>query len=692
MQVWRLEGGDPSLVLDAVEEVDAESVGYRPDSREIAFGHTDGTVSLYDLITRKQVARLENASGRVYCLAYHPREPRLAVAAGDEVAIWDLTTRRRLLRLRHPERATAIAWHPRGHRLATACDNHQIHLWNAESGQAITSGWNGHRTGGIHLRFDPSGDRVVSSDWHWAFRLWDAATGQHLLSMPRWGMYDFQFDEKSPESGRARGREQRVSGGQEMRVLKRPTPSGSEDIRSLAIHPNVRLLSLLTRTGIALFDLLTGEELAFLSGTFNASKFDATGAFWTAGEGGLLRWRTQTVSDPPTRFRIGPPEWVADLLLNGQDSFALSADGRVVAVPRYSDGAQVIHRGASRRTLRLGPQLDVRGIDISADGRWIGTRTHWHRSTNVRSKLWETNSGRLVANLPSPEIEEVSGFSSDNRWLYVSGQQSVRLEITSLVAAPLLPEGPPATDTQWQKAWRSERMRIGGAASPESRLIAFGQKDGTIDLRSAQSDDSIATIQTPEEGGLGALTFSPDGTRLLALGNESGSLYDFDLRRIREQLAEVGLDWNLPPYPSAKPEELKPILPPRLRVELFDAEWAGTRRKMAEYESRGAAERLRSHPRDAEARFRLGDCLLRANRVEEAHEHLSTALAIRPDLDEALYPRALAALRLKRWEEADLWSSACPKKCPFESKARDVRGQARIMLKRYRGRSKTTRL
>ena len=46
------------------------------------------------------------------------------------------------------------------------------------------------------------------------------------------------------------------------------------------------------------------------------------------------------------------------------------------------------------------------------------------------------------------------------------------------------------------------------------------------------------------------LAFSPDGTKLVASTTQKTVLV-WDLRRIRDQLVPIGLDWDAPPYPTA---------------------------------------------------------------------------------------------------------------------------------------------
>src|SRR5262249_7420212 len=56
--------------------------------------------------------------------------------------------------------------------------------------------------------------------------------------------------------------------------------------------------------------------------------------------------------------------------------------------------------------------------------------------------------------------------------------------------------------------------------------------------------------------------------------------------------------------------------------------------------------------------------------------HLSVALAMRPDLAEALYPRALAAYRLRRWDDAVADATRCLEKYAFQHTARFLRADA----------------
>jgi uncharacterized protein HemY len=184
-------------------------------------------------------------------------------------------------------------------------------------------------------------------------------------------------------------------------------------------------------------------------------------------------------------------------------------------------------------------------------------------------------------------------------------------------------------------------------------------------------------LQSPEVGWIEPAAFTSDGSLLLARGTETGSLYVFDLRRIREQLADLRLDWSeAQPALSARTGDDNTILAPQLQVELVDAEWATSREKMNEYEGRRAVGRLFFNPFDADAHYRLGALQLDAGRNAEAHAHLTAALAFGLTLESAYSLRAQAAVGLRRWDEAAADATRYLEKYPYDDHVRRLRAEA----------------
>src|SRR5262249_9166882 len=152
------------------------------------------------------------------------------------------------------------------------------------------------------------------------------------------------------------------------------------------------------------------------------------------------------------------------------------------------------------RTVRVGPQTDVRWVHVSPDGRWLITGSHgtWSK---VRYKVWNTETGRLVANLPDTEVAQLHGFSPDGRWIYVSGKENRRLEMESLVKGPVVEDDQaPVAHERVIAGWLSEKTRVGGTFTPEGQLAAFGQGDGSIQLVLTEKDEEVARLYSPEVG------------------------------------------------------------------------------------------------------------------------------------------------------------------------------------------------
>src|SRR5262249_20313386 len=157
----------------------------------------------------------------------------------------------------------------------------------------------------------------------------------------------------------------------------------------------------------------------------------------------------------------------------------------------------------------------------------------------------DAQTGEHVRDLDSV-VNGTATFSPDGKWLVVGTSSDFRFRETGTWAlGPVLrrPQGGGS---------------IGAAASsPDGRLVALTSSrhpvpGHAVHLAAASPVQELAVLQPQQPMFATHPCCSPDGSRLAAAtegqGTQSG-----DLRRIRQQLAEIGLDWDLPPYPPARP-------------------------------------------------------------------------------------------------------------------------------------------
>jgi hypothetical protein len=81
--------------------------------------------------------------------------------------------------------------------------------------------------------------------------------------------------------------------------------------------------------------------------------------------------------------------------------------------------------------------------------------------------------------------------------------------------------------------------------------MALNDVIGCIRLLKTESGEEVARVTGPEPHVYWPQCFTPDGTKLIVMGE---GLCLWDLQLIREQLLEKGLDWDWPPFPPKVPD------------------------------------------------------------------------------------------------------------------------------------------
>jgi WD40 repeat protein/serine/threonine protein kinase len=167
---------------------------WSPDGTRLATVSEDGTAKLWDSLDGRPIHHLEGHRGAVTSVCWSPDGKRLATGGVDGAAIlWDAAGGQRLLPIKeHTSGVRSIAWSPDGTRLATGNDDGTASVWNLDGGgtslpfRGLSSlhADVGHEQYQItSLSWSPDGKRLATGNGEGTAKVWDAASGQELLSL-----------------------------------------------------------------------------------------------------------------------------------------------------------------------------------------------------------------------------------------------------------------------------------------------------------------------------------------------------------------------------------------------------------------------------------------------------------------------------------------------------------------------------
>jgi WD40 repeat protein len=554
LRVWHL--GRNQAVLEPPDKV--HSLDFSPDSRQLAVGHpADGSISLYALASGERVGHLA-AGPTPDRLAFHPDGRQLAVASHlgqPAVHVRDLSTGKVLVDLPHPDGVWAIAWRGDGKLLAAGCQDRRIYVWDMTVHKQIAV-LEGHTTGAItDLAFNHAGDLLASTSWDSTVRLWDPLAGKQLVSTTAMAQEVLRF---SPDDKRlACGIQEtklwlwEVAAGREYRTLVSSPAPDRATYHGGDISPDGRLLAVGMEDGVRLWDLGTGNEVAFLPCQRTTAVLFQPGGkeLLTGGDQELYRWPIRADPQAAVLWHVGPPKKLAETVPVRAISY--SRDGRTLGFTHYGSHGVILDMDRPTGKARRLDHPEAWSIAVSPDGQWAATGT-WN---GEGVKVWDARSGKFIADLwlRAGHTATVC-FSPDGQWLVTGTRDTFRfLEVGS---------------------WRLRRQRpsagVDGPAwiafSSDGKMVALPTSPAKVQLLDPATGHELATLEDPNPQRVGWLGFSPDSRQLVVVPYDAGAVRLWDLGLIRRQLAERGRDWDRPPCPP--PTGNGQPAPLRIQVEL----------------------------------------------------------------------------------------------------------------------------
>jgi hypothetical protein len=168
------------------------------------------------------------------------------------------------------------------------------------------------------------------------------------------------------------------------------------------------------------------------------------------------------------------------------------------------------------------------------------------------------------------------------------------------------------------------------AFSGDDRVLAVGNETGVIRLVEAATGREYVRIDAPMQTRFKPVAFTADGSQLIVLGLDSHALHVLDLRGIRRGLADLGLDWDAPPFPDppAKPPPPNPPVKVDLGTWTPDAVPVGGPPEMC---VRRWSAILKDEPDDVQAYLERSYARTRLGQLPEAAADLERVLALNKD-------------------------------------------------------------
>ena len=529
--VWDVASGRKRARLggeDGPHGNDIEAVEFSPDGRLVATASVDDTTGVWEARTGRGRHVLPHAGGE--SVAFSP-DGRILVTAGDVPRLWSVSSGRLRHVLEAPRSVVGRVTFSRDGRLVAAAltgsgNTGAARIWDVASGRTLHV-LEGHTNGVQDVTFDPQGKLLATGSADGTAAVWRVADGRRLADLRGHASFVTSVD-FSPDS----------------RFLL----TGSEDATA-------RVWEVASRRVVA---TLVGH-----TGGLAAARFSPDGrAIVTASSDETARlWRTPTRK--PLRVYRG-----------GRGQFA--ADGRTV-LTRTLETLFVSDR-RSRRRVRLDAGSQIFAADLAPDGRVIVAAVDDGSAT-----IWDARTGERRVVIAGPENFVAARFSPDGRIVALGDDEgAARLYRTGerkpfrVVRHPKPPPpkdefdvDPPdntiqdvefsrdgtrivtASGDKTARVWDVRTGRLvsvfrghgedvwGATFSPDGELVSSSEGFGA---RVWNADTGRLVLTLPKVTSEAAPTFSPDGTRVLAIEDKTLRIHDLPSRRVLVELRVPALD------------------------------------------------------------------------------------------------------------------------------------------------------
>jgi WD40 repeat protein len=532
--VWELVDG---LAKERLRLEQTEGVcSFAPDGRTLIVGLPDKAVGVFDLVQGREMRRFRVGWPPFMC-AVHPAGGLVAVSSktGPGVELHDLGTGSLIRELPHEPGAhggacNGLAWSPADATLAVAGMDFRIHLWDASTG--VRKGTlTGHEWEVTRVSFSQSGEFLASWGYDRTLRIWNVRTGRQLVSHPHYYSVGFSPDDRIALA-LLEGTHVRLCGVEPGRACR--SLYGLDGfVGELDFSPDSRLLVGADASGGGIWDVTSARFMGQLSMRGHYGHVFKPGELLTVENGRMCRWPVRP--DPSGKMTLGTRR-VLDSRLHGDAIRVwrlLEAPGRAgsrLLVFNTSDQIVVARFDRPEELTVLDAHFpQVSNLSVSPNLRWAVAG-----SNGSGFRVYDLTTGKRVAEERMGEVN--CTFSPDGQWLLTSTGNTAPGKATCTFRKV----------GTWEPIHIIPLNRSGAATgqcfSWDGRLLALTKNLMEVTLIDMATFRELATLLPREPMVINCLTFNSDSS-LLACGTGKDVVHLWDLRELRQLLAEMDLDW-----------------------------------------------------------------------------------------------------------------------------------------------------
>jgi WD40 repeat protein/transcriptional regulator with XRE-family HTH domain len=420
---------------------------------------------------------------------------RTVLAVHNDAPIWDIT------------------FSPDGKRFATTSQDQTAKVWDAKTGQLLLT-LTGHSDQVAGIVYSPDGKRIATTSEDHTTMVWDAKTGQLLLTLA--GHTDaIRRSAFSPDGTRLvtisldkTARVWDAMTGKELLTLTQPDYSFD-----VAFNPDGHRIATSGHDGnVRIWDATTGKESLVLS---VASEFGTTlwgVAFSPDGK------RVALVSDGIYPVKI----WDAttgEVLLSDNVGHAIppmdiafSLDGKLAITAGNDQKAKVwdTYTGQVLYTLSGHTQAII-SVAFSPDGTHVATA-----SSDGTARIWDITLAKELLFIPFAHPEIIW-----NEWLSYNAD-GTRIVTDYTDSNARIWDAVSGKELMQLRGFTSNTRAVQPSYSSDGKWIAAGNGDNKIFVWDAQTGEQRTTL-VGFQGWARHIAFSPDGTHLASANDNDGT-------------------------------------------------------------------------------------------------------------------------------------------------------------------------